>query len=517
MNPVSILKRTALSAVALSLLCVAHTSAANAVEYAETFEVGAGAQGASTGSWTDGEVVANGSDAWYSGTSDQSIVTNIGSYVPLPGGVVSPISPTTPDYAEKSRVLRLDTQGDTLTNELSGATLADKDIWVDQMVKLVVSDDYPTAVSNDLEVKAAVFLNSSSNLVVYHGTYDSVGGDYDDPVYTDTGESLTPDTWYRLTIRLDQSTVGIDTEEAFKVFINGVVVSTSAGYGSDGDWTDEWQSAPPGGGPWFLTAARRSGGQQGASPGTVNAICYEGSGWVDDILVTDNAPSFDPVAVEWTIDQTIVGNGNANPGGAITIADGDSTSVVYTANEFYRIDSIVLDPGGDQGVSGVKMYTQDYNNVTEDIDVDVTFAEATQAQTGLDAPSGWASGYYGTEAAAGADPNLGEDYLLGVDPTESTGYTLTIISIEVTDVVAGDVTVEVLLTDDDDGDAPQPTTINGELTLLGADTVGGATTEVAGAEIDGATFDASGEATIVFYDVDLDNDLELTAVVQAQD
>jgi hypothetical protein len=506
-NPGCILKRTALAAVALGMLCAGVAQArsdVNSVVYKETFE---STTGPTTGSWADNAWVAT-TGGWYAAATDASIVTNIGSYV-LPSGVISPVSPTT--GAAWSRVLKLNTEGVTLTNMLSGATLDTKDIWVDTLIKMVVSEDVPTAISNDVNVKAAVYLNSSSNLVVYHGTFNVGGSDYGHSKYTATGAKLVPGEWYRLTIRLDSTTTPGE-EEAFKVFTNGGVVVAAAGVGYD-DWKTEFATVSPPGGPWFLSAARRPSGYESTFADTVQTLCFQGTGYVDDLVVTDSAPSFDvPSVVEWTITQTVGAGGSGSPVGSITVADNGSTSIVYTANEWYRISAITVDTV-DQGVSGVASHQLDLGPVTEDLDVAVTFAQATQAQTGLGVPSGWASGYYATEALALADANIELDYLLNLNPTGTYDIGLAIQSIDV-DVASGDVTVVVKLTD---GVNPLDTTINGELTLLGATTVGGSYVEIAGAELDNADFNASGEATVDFTDVDLDDYLAVKAIIRPID
>ncbi len=247
----------------------------NTIPYAESFEGTAG------GLWENGMPVAT-TNGWYSGENDLSHITNL-TYTPP--GISYPIKD-----AEHSRVLRLNTEGDTLENKLSGADFADSNIWVDTMVQFVVGEDLPN-LAEDVDIKMAVMVwaqESTTNLVVYHGTMvlgeEETG--WGAPRFSVIEGDFDPSLWYRLTVEMESYSGMEGDAQAFRVFINGQAVTSTNAYGAD--WIETaWDSAPTGG-VWFLSA-----GGGGGSATAIESLCFQGTGAIDDLVVTTTEPAFE--------------------------------------------------------------------------------------------------------------------------------------------------------------------------------------------------------------------------------
>jgi len=171
-----------------------------------------------------------------------------------------------------NRVLNLETEGQTLTRTVDGAPInfTAAPAWVDTLIKFTPSEDDP--VIDDILVKAAVFVNVSSNLTIYHGV------DGESPAMTPVGIQIDPEQWYRLTIQLGVQP-GYEFK-AFKVLLDGVLVTSSAAYTDTSD-------APVEGGYWFMSPSISE---------TLNAVAFQGTGMVDELVVTSDEVSFENVS-----------------------------------------------------------------------------------------------------------------------------------------------------------------------------------------------------------------------------
>eukprot|EP00825_Cyclidium_porcatum_P024673 TRINITY_DN27049_c0_g1_i1.p1 TRINITY_DN27049_c0_g1~~TRINITY_DN27049_c0_g1_i1.p1 ORF type:complete len:244 (-),score=-11.71 TRINITY_DN27049_c0_g1_i1:2-733(-) len=136
-----------------------------------------------------------------------------------------------------SLVLNLATEGQTLTRVLDGNITNDfytgGPYYVDTLIKFTPSEDYPTN-NIDSSVKAAVFVNVSSNLVVYHGD------EAHKTLSTDLGISIDPTQWYRLTIQLGKlAGEGIDYT-GFKIYLNGIAITNAAAATDNLEYPGTW-------------------------------------------------------------------------------------------------------------------------------------------------------------------------------------------------------------------------------------------------------------------------------------
>jgi len=158
------------------------------------------------------------------------------------------------------------------------------------MAKFGLCETLPSAMTNELNVKAAMFLHkngSSTNLVVFHG--QKTEGGFGTSTFTPVADGFDLEAWYRLTLTFD-ATTNNSGAEAFSVRINGDPLISSQAYGDS--WKSSlFQSPIPDGGTWFLSASRRLEAT-GTNLTTVTGLSFEGEGFVDDLVVTPYQPVF---------------------------------------------------------------------------------------------------------------------------------------------------------------------------------------------------------------------------------
>lgn len=311
---------------------------------------------------------ANG---WSAGSDDKSSISNL-----LIDGYSGSFPITNYTHDAGNYVLQLNTEGTTLTNSLSNASFASSKMYVDTMVKFVASDSMPITVSNDVNVKAAAFVNMNSNLVVYCGGFN-VGSDFAPTKFVTTTNLVIPGNWYRLTIALDAYVSDPDFAQAFKVQINGQDVWSDQAYTDN--WKSEYKTITAPGGTWFLTAANWPGGGIGANPTELSALAFQGTGFIDDLVVSAQVPNFGPLSETWfTITQNLTGSGSANPAGNIQIKLNASTQIVYTAAQYFEINTLATNSTLVAAAAGKLVYTQDMVNVQGHITNDIDFVRPTR-------------------------------------------------------------------------------------------------------------------------------------------
>ncbi|MDD5705454.1 MAG: hypothetical protein PHR35_05980, partial [Kiritimatiellae bacterium] len=355
-------------------------------------------------------------NGWYSGPNDASYVTNMTyTYSPVTG-VSYPLT-----NSAHSRVLRLNTEGDTLTNDVANGTFTGGTIWLDTMVQFVPSEDLPTTLTNDNTIKAAVLAyasETSTNLVVYHGTY-AAGVGASNRTFTTTSKVIDPGAWYRLTVAMAGVTSD-NTWEAFQVRVDGVLLTNSAAYGDD--WNDVFTTTgPSANGTWFLTAGRGIGGNSGA-PTEIQSLGFQGTGYLDDLVVTNADPFYvaPPLGENFLITQVIGAHGGADPDEtSITIAAGGTTTIVYTAAQWYRIAALDVNGTPVAEAAGTNEYAWTIANADKNYSNNVSFKALGSYSNAYET---WfiANGWTEAEIAAGDTDGipLDTEYLLNTDPTD---------------------------------------------------------------------------------------------------
>lgn len=150
-----------------------------------------------------------------------------------------------------NKVLKLETNGGTWTNEVTGGSFALVPVYVDMLVKFVPSEEL-TPVANDVKMAIAV---TNGNLVVTKNN----GSDVNEWVATST--AINTSLWYRVTVELSFETPSVKAT----VKINGTEVTVD-------------------GFPSFIITDNAGGDQ------TLRALGFSGTGFIDEVVVTDVNP-----------------------------------------------------------------------------------------------------------------------------------------------------------------------------------------------------------------------------------
>ena len=207
-------------------------------------------------------------------------------------------------------------------------------IYMDTLMRFTPSEDEPEIVEAD--VKFAVWVNATSNLVVRHRLFVTLEGDWTDPinsVFTDV--VIKPEQWYRLTIKMASYWGGYMSVAS--IWLDGVKLSHPEGF-----TTDEEGGWPTEGGAFF-------GLTESINPYYLDTISFQGTGWVDDLVVTDTlAPFGEGTAVSLTLvfDDTIasVMSGSSSISSNGTVSAGSTLTI--TAADWYTIANVTSGAAG---------------------------------------------------------------------------------------------------------------------------------------------------------------------------
>lgn len=211
-------------------------------------------------------------------------------------------------------VLNLETNGRVLVRTNTVPTdFSASPVYVDALVKFDPFEEDPAIDS--VPLKFAVYVNASSNLVVYHGTEGSAA------TASATHATVVPGSWHRLTVLLSVHPELL--QPVFKVYLDGETVTAPAAYAEDG-------SGPVEDGVWFLSPAQNT---------TLNAISFQGTGMVDELVVTDNilniwlALVFNDALLDVFCDGLpVLSNGIVQTGSTIAIHAADWHEIAVTGS-----------------------------------------------------------------------------------------------------------------------------------------------------------------------------------------
>ncbi len=381
--------------------------------------------------YDEGDSATNLTDWASTSVDDASIITNMTyTFDPVTEGITYPLGGITPAIAHQ-KVLKLNTEGGTLAASLdtTETVFSSQNIYVDTMVNMVISEDDPS-FTGVTDVKVAVFANASSNLVIRHGMIE---GETFYLTNTVTDVVVDPANWYRLTIVMDtlQVTELLTDYAAFQVYLDGVLIDHDNTYAAT----------------WFL-----SGSDRGELDWEyLNAIAFQGTGFIDDLVVTTADP-FAPVGVTYVyvIEEYVDGVGPTY----IDI-DEDGWSKGYTPSDSWS--KIGLDTGSEEifEVSGSTVSTgsateeqlRGTNRVEVLTDVAKTAADLGGQYSGLTEDQiAWLSGLgYPSSTAFDSDGHSLEfEEAMKLDP-----YANETVTAEITEFVVGDpdstITVKVLV------------------------------------------------------------------------
>jgi len=438
-----------LHAIAGCALICASTANANSrtITWVEdSFEAPDGAENQAIGQYKrviSGEQSQITNYVWVAQDGDASklVATNV-DY----SGGVHPIT-----NATTALVLNLETEGQTLTRNLATNNFMNTPVYVDTLIKFTPSEDNP-AIS-DAAIKAAVFVNAISNLVVYHGVADG------NPTNTDVAFKIDPTQWYRLTILMGKFNNGVTP--GFKIYVNGMGITNSAAYLDNGSEI----------GDWFISASQDP---------TLSAVAFQGTGMVDELSVSDLAIGFGvtPAAILLTLDfndalVTVTQDGTpvAKNG---TVASGQQ--IVIDAADWYQISSISTnDTVSFTGTIGVNCTTGTVTaaaSSTLTINAALYTAANGTISTGAgnlpaDKLAAWATSKAGSisQATLASTTAWYDDYLFNVAP--ATDAKLVISSVN----VVGD-NIVVVVTTDKPGVVTDLSAVNGTLNYYTVDNLG---------------------------------------------
>ena len=111
---------------------------------------------------------------------------------------------------------------------------------------------------------------------------------------------------------------------------------------------------------------------------------------------------------------------------SVSVPAGATTQVVYTANEWYRINAFVANGIPVDTAAGLPVFTQAIANISGNVSNMVSYAMATPLQTGYtNVPTSWLTNWPSALVQSNLDAySIQAKYLLGLDPTVSNTYSL---------------------------------------------------------------------------------------------
>jgi len=201
-----------------------------------------------------------------------------------------------------------------------------------------------------------------------------------------------------------------------------------------------------------------------------------------------------PAPVSFTLTLVQSGNGGTSLGNSpittIPVAANCTTQIVYTAADWYRINSLASNGVPVTAASGTRIFTQALVNISADVSNNAVFKLATSAQTGFtNVPTTWLTNWPEAAVYAGSGDGLSVPfkYLLGLDPTVSNTYALAVDRLQVNNsnvVISLKRTVSGTLS---------PDGMHGYLTLQATPALETAFTNLANTVVTGVTvFDGTG-------------------------
>lgn len=354
------------------------------------------------------ELYANGAfvvgqDGWYAETNTIAVVTNIGDYF------FASARPLSDDF-DHEKVLQIDTEGMTLSNLFTN-TAGLTNVYIDMMIQLWQSEDGPPAqLMSDDQVQAALYLNESSNLVVFHSF--PYGAVYSNEFSVITNITVQPEEWVRLTVTMDYLTDSLDLgggviinlDKYFKVAINQTDVVHEKGFASP-------STADTNPGSWFVCANRPT-----ATEYHLSSVNWAGRATLDDLIVSKAAPG------RFFMVTSAAGpakGGYITPSGSFSLPEGVVTNFNIVWSNWWNA-AVVLNgnPLGETNLVEVVM--------NDDVEIVATF---TAQRAAMNVPKWWLydqdSNWSNDFDAAALDDTDGdgmlnwEEWLASSDPLDS--------------------------------------------------------------------------------------------------
>ena len=305
-----------------------------------------------------------------------------------------------------SNYLALETNGAELQRKINGTSgqAVDSDgLYIDTLVQFTPSESAPSDISG---AKLAIWLgveNDVTNLCVAGGYYYDNGGTPtfggSNVVYkVGADNAYEAGTWYRLTVKavdniLDSSDYHLS---GFVISVNGTEVVAQSDVYDSAVYTYLSQTADPvlvSGDNATLLSSRKfipAIGADGLASLTLSTVGFQGSGAVDDLVVTTNDPFY---VAPTTIDFTLTWSGEFSAV-SYTINGGSSeTATSGTAISATQGATIVITPTYNTNYSDAYLvYNDTTNNVANNV-ITFTLPSVATASAELSAtytpPAGW--------------------------------------------------------------------------------------------------------------------------------
>jgi hypothetical protein len=415
---------------------------------------------------------------WEAGAGDASTIQEVDStYL----GNSRPIA----DDNAKLQALKLETEGQTLTRYVAFQNITDgtdtagipltaptnipfatTPVYVDTLIKFTPSEDDPEVVDDGL-IKFAIFVNANSNLVVHHvclidGGLFTTNSVFEKLTVDGLPTIINPEAWYRLTFKLAL----VDGLSCAEIWLDGTKLTHYNGFQDiNGSHNN---------GSFFIALSY--------DHVQLSQISFQGTGYVDDLVVTDTIVPFQTAGLTLTLAfngdlMSVTANGVAvASGGSVT----DGATLVIDAIDWYQINGVT---GDNISFTGTPTPGSLVNCTTGTISTTVSGSEATinvgqytgTIPTGLGGTyatvdagklAAWAvnSGLTEAQVIANAADYL-DNYLMNVGVDVDTG-------IEITSIVYDATTEKATITVEAVSPAVNFKSINGELVVWTTDNLG---------------------------------------------
>jgi hypothetical protein len=239
-------------------------------------------------------------------------------------------------------------------------------VYLDSMVYFVpLAEDDSYYLRDHSDTKMNLLMNPVGNIVAYHG-----GADGDTDTLTVLDGRFTPNTWRRVTIEVDTEAVsGSVTIPFFSIRIDGEIQS---GVGAEGFGAPSSDPTAYTGGHWFRFANYSAQSAEGVER-ILRSLSFHGQGtMIDDVVVSDLEPSVPPRKT-YQIHSLASAGGTANPAGVISVKSGDYRTLVYQADQFNQIKTLVSEGVPVAEATGQIHYELNLFNISRNITNEAAF------------------------------------------------------------------------------------------------------------------------------------------------
>lgn len=377
----------------LLLTAIGAVGATNTIPYFDSFEAP---------DYTNGQDVI-GSKGWTAAETSYMVASSM-TYVATSQAL---------EDEQHLLVACLQTEGNVVSNLFDGDQPANSNTWIDMNIQMVPwgQEGAPALATNDNEVQTALYMDADGKLVVYHAV-ETAWSSFSNAFTTLTHPAIDTGSWHRLTVSMDYKSANIFNGgfyfgdlPFFKITLDGTDINDAGAY-VDVATADTSGS----GGPWFICA------NVGTANTYLSATLFSGTGYLDDFVVTNGAPSYD---TKYTIDAWVSpsSHGTVDPTSVQVLQGGDQQFTIAVSNYWAITD---IKTNGTTTGETTSPYT--WSNVMGAGTLQVIL-EAETVTNGV--PKWWLAAYGLTPDDAGAlhvvngDDPAWIDWITGGDPTDS--------------------------------------------------------------------------------------------------